>query len=161
MADALSSGSLPAACSHSRGTELYAFTSSQGVNPTGLTLAGFLFLHALFIERSRLEATWVVLRKFGYDNTLHLHPDILDSVSFARTPDQVLSTAGDAWLARPFACCAFSSLEEGRDWYAFLLVPAPGMRRGWELARQRATMMQGPCLALLLLGLPSCSACSC
>lgn len=75
--------------------------SMQGVNPTGLTLAGFLFLHALFIERGRLEATWAVLRKFGYDNNLHLHPDILDSVSFARTPDQVLPPNA--------ACCKVAS----------------------------------------------------
>ena len=31
-----------------------------------------------------------VLRKFGYDQDLHLHPDIvLRSVNFAHTPDQV------------------------------------------------------------------------
>lgn len=65
------------------------FCANQGVKPNGLTLPGFLFLHALFIERGRLEATWAVLRKFGYDNTLHLHADILDAVNLAHAPDQV------------------------------------------------------------------------
>ena len=61
----------------------------QGVNERGLTLAGFLFLHALFIERGRLETTWTVLRKYGYDNSLCLSQDVLGAVSFQRSPDQV------------------------------------------------------------------------
>lgn len=47
----------------------------EGVNELGLTLAGFLFLHALFIEKGRLETTWTVLRKFGYDNEIKLRDD--------------------------------------------------------------------------------------
>ncbi|XVF72418.1 hypothetical protein PTKIN_Ptkin12aG0119800 [Pterospermum kingtungense] len=50
---------------------------SGGVNDLGLTLEGFLFLHALFIEKGRLETTWAVLRKFGYDDDLKLRDDIL------------------------------------------------------------------------------------
>ena len=37
----------------------------QGIVNNGLTLPGFLFLHALFIERGRLETTWAVLRRWG------------------------------------------------------------------------------------------------
>ena len=37
----------------------------EGVNEHGLTLKGFLFLHALFIEKGRLETTLTVLQKFG------------------------------------------------------------------------------------------------
>lgn len=37
----------------------------QGIKDNGLTLQGFLFLHALFIERGRLETTWAVLRRCG------------------------------------------------------------------------------------------------
>ena len=49
-----------------------------GVTPGGnLTLAGFLFLHALFIERGRLETTWAVLRTFGYGDDLTLAPAAL------------------------------------------------------------------------------------
>ncbi|KAF8401666.1 hypothetical protein HHK36_012612 [Tetracentron sinense] len=60
----------------------------EGVNHRGLTLTGFLFLHALFIEKGRLETTWTVLRKFGYNNDIELRDDLLP-VSFKRAPDQV------------------------------------------------------------------------
>lgn len=60
----------------------------EGVNDRGLTLTGFLFLHALFIEKGRLETTWTVLRKFGYDNDIKLRDDLLP-LSFKRAPDQV------------------------------------------------------------------------
>ncbi|XP_022650471.1 mitochondrial Rho GTPase 1-like [Varroa jacobsoni] len=43
----------------------------------GLTLAGFLFLHKLFIQRGRHETTWTILRKFGYDDSLYLSRDYL------------------------------------------------------------------------------------
>ncbi|KAL5792946.1 hypothetical protein ACOSP7_001540 [Xanthoceras sorbifolium] len=49
----------------------------DGVNDLGLTLNGFLFLHALFIEKGRLETTWAVLRKFGYGDDLELKDDFL------------------------------------------------------------------------------------
>ena len=62
---------------------------SQGVNAVGLTLPGFLFLHALFIERGRLETTWAVLRKFGYDNDLLLSGEVLDQVNLQHGADQV------------------------------------------------------------------------
>lgn len=61
----------------------------QGVNEKGLTLAGFLFLHALFITKSRMETTWAVLRKFGYNLDLHLSDKVLSCVNFAHAPDQV------------------------------------------------------------------------
>ena len=61
----------------------------QGVNARGLTLSGFLFLHALFIERGRLETTWAVLRKFGYNDELHICDELLDAVNFQHSPDQV------------------------------------------------------------------------
>ena len=61
----------------------------QGVNAVGLTLPGFLFLHALFIERGRLETTWAVLRKFGYDNDLLLSAEVLDQVNLQHAADQV------------------------------------------------------------------------
>ena len=38
---------------------------AQGIIDNGLTLQGFLFLHALFIERGRLETTWAVLRRWA------------------------------------------------------------------------------------------------
>lgn len=64
----------------------------NGVNHLGLTLSGFLFLHALFIEKGRLETTWTVLRKFGYDDAIKLSGNFLP-VPAKRAPDQV-STFG-------------------------------------------------------------------
>lgn len=52
-----------------------------GIVRNGLSLAGFLFLHALFIERGRLETTWAVLRKYGYGIDLRLSPEVLDRPS--------------------------------------------------------------------------------
>jgi Ras family protein T1 len=49
----------------------------DGVAQNGLTEAGFLFLHKLFIQRGRLETTWTVLRKFGYGDDLSLLKDFL------------------------------------------------------------------------------------
>ncbi|KIK57222.1 hypothetical protein GYMLUDRAFT_98845 [Collybiopsis luxurians FD-317 M1] len=43
-----------------------------GVREGGLTEAGFLYLHTIFIQRGRLETTWTVLRKFGYAEDLRL-----------------------------------------------------------------------------------------
>ena len=61
----------------------------EGVNDSGLTLTGFLFLHALFIEKGRLETTWTVLRKFGYDNEIKLRDEFIPT-SVKRAPDQVM-----------------------------------------------------------------------
>ncbi|EIE18377.1 hypothetical protein COCSUDRAFT_38657 [Coccomyxa subellipsoidea C-169] len=77
----------------------------QGVSNNGLTLPGFLFLHALFIERGRLETTWAVLRKFGYNNELQLSEEALGVISFQRSPDQVveLTREGVDFLEQRFA----------------------------------------------------------
>ena len=72
---------------------------AQGVAAAGLTLPGFLFLHALFIERGRLETTWAVLRKYGYSNELALSDEALSNPSFARAPDQASA-----------ACCFHCSM---------------------------------------------------
>ncbi|CAH8324559.1 unnamed protein product [Eruca vesicaria subsp. sativa] len=60
----------------------------EGVNERGLTVTGFLFLHALFIEKWRLETTWTVLRKFGYNNDIRLADELLPPSLFKRAPDQ-------------------------------------------------------------------------
>ncbi|KAG0466828.1 hypothetical protein HPP92_017817 [Vanilla planifolia] len=67
----------------------------DGVNEHGLTLTGFLFLHALFIEKGRLETTWTVLRKFGYDNELKLRDDLLPT-TLKRAPDQSMELTEEA-----------------------------------------------------------------
>jgi Ras family protein T1 len=66
-----------------------------GVNQLGLTLTGFLFLHALFIEKGRIETTWAVLRKFGYDDDLKLRDDFLP-VPSKRASDQSVELTSEA-----------------------------------------------------------------
>ncbi|KAB9160683.1 hypothetical protein FH972_026986 [Carpinus fangiana] len=60
----------------------------EGVNERGITWTGFLFLHQLHIDKRRLEITWTILRKFGYNNDLKLAEDVIPSTS-QRAPDQV------------------------------------------------------------------------
>lgn len=48
-----------------------------GVRDDGLTEAGFLYLHTIFIQRGRLETTWTVLQKFGYGEDLKLTESFL------------------------------------------------------------------------------------
>jgi len=67
----------------------------EGVNALGLTLTGFLFLHALFIEKGRLETTWTVLRKFGYDDDIKLRGDQL-AVPSRKAPDQSVELTSEA-----------------------------------------------------------------
>ncbi|WOH09180.1 hypothetical protein DCAR_0728635 [Daucus carota subsp. sativus] len=76
----------------------------EGVNDHGLTLTGFLFLHALFIEKGRLETTWTVLRKFGYNNDIRLDADQLPP-PIKKIPDQTVELTDEAidFLKETFA----------------------------------------------------------
>lgn len=67
----------------------------EGVSDNRLTLTGFLFLHALFIEKGRLETTWTVLRKFGYNNEIRL-ADIQLLPPLKRLPDQSVELTNEA-----------------------------------------------------------------
>ncbi|KAI3526753.1 hypothetical protein L1887_06015 [Cichorium endivia] len=67
----------------------------EGVNDYGLTLTGFLFLHALFIEKGRLETTWTVLRKFGYNDDIELRKENLP-VPSKKAPDQSVELTSEA-----------------------------------------------------------------
>ncbi|KAL8171719.1 hypothetical protein V2J09_023523 [Rumex salicifolius] len=91
----------------------------EGVNDRGLTLTGFLFLHALFIEKGRLETTWTVLRKFGYNNDLRLIDDLLPP-TFKQSPDQTVELTKNAI---EFLKGVFSSYDTDND----------GALRPWEL----------------------------
>ena len=42
-----------------------------------LTLDGFLYLNKMFIQRGRVETTWIILRKFGYGDDLQLRNEFL------------------------------------------------------------------------------------
>ncbi|KAJ1857620.1 ERMES complex Ca(2+)-binding regulatory GTPase gem1 [Coemansia sp. RSA 1822] len=49
----------------------------DGITSGGLNVEGFLYLHLLFIQRGRVETTWMVLRRFGYGDDLGLREDFL------------------------------------------------------------------------------------
>ncbi|KAK4492532.1 hypothetical protein RD792_003344 [Penstemon davidsonii] len=83
----------------------------QGVNELGLTLTGFLFLHALFIEKGRIETTWTVLRKFGYNDKLKLRDDYL-SVPRKKAPDQSVELTSEAV---EFLKGVFSTFDDDKD----------------------------------------------
>ncbi|KAL3647887.1 Mitochondrial Rho GTPase 1 [Castilleja foliolosa] len=83
----------------------------EGVNELGLTLTGFLFLHALFIEKGRIETTWTVLRKFGYNDELKLREDYL-SIPNKKAPDQSVELTSEAV---EFLKGIFSTFDDDKD----------------------------------------------
>lgn len=91
----------------------------EGVNEHGLTLTGFLFLHALFIEKGRLETTWTVLRRFGYDNDMKLRDDLIP-LPPRRAPDEVcLSVNESNWLHIFYSVCDLGIMK--LNTYMYLL----------------------------------------
>ncbi|KAL6564345.1 Mitochondrial Rho GTPase 1 [Orobanche minor] len=83
----------------------------EGVNQFGLTLTGFIFLHALLIEKGRIETTWTVLRKFGYNNELKLRDDYL-SIPKKKDPDQSVELTSEAV---EFLKGIFSTFDDDND----------------------------------------------
>ena len=78
---------------------------ADGTTETGLTEAGFLYLHTIFIQRGRLETTWTVLRKFGSVDMPRLHLNIAallaDHFLSIATPLAKLLTILDLYLVTP------------------------------------------------------------
>ncbi|KAK4355530.1 hypothetical protein RND71_024501 [Anisodus tanguticus] len=95
----------------------------QGVNDLGLTLTGFLFLHALFIEKGRFETTWTVLRKFGYNDEIKLKDDSL-TIPFKKAPDQSLELTSEAV---EFLKGVFSTFDTDKWALMTLLEPAQSL----------------------------------
>ncbi|XP_053200304.1 mitochondrial Rho GTPase 1-like [Panonychus citri] len=58
----------------------------DGIFEDSITLSGFLFLHCLFIQRGRHEATWAVLRKFGYNDRVELEDESFHNRPFPDNP---------------------------------------------------------------------------
>jgi mitochondrial Rho GTPase 1 len=67
-----------------------------------LSAEGFLYLHMLFVQKGRLETTWIVLRKFGYTDDLRLA--LTDSDKLAKADDQSveLTPSATAFLTERF-----------------------------------------------------------
>ncbi|RAL54860.1 unnamed protein product [Cuscuta campestris] len=82
-----------------------------GVNDIGLTLTGFLFLHALFIEKGRLETTWTVLRKFGYNDEIKLRGDCLPIPSKKYLDQSIELTSEAVELLKGI----FSAFDDDKD----------------------------------------------
>lgn len=84
--------------------ELVSDAHPNGVSMGGLTEEGFLYLHRLFIQRGKLETTWNVLRKFGYDDDLQLREDFLHPSMPVPSDSAVeLSPVGYQFFAELFA----------------------------------------------------------
>jgi Ras family protein T1 len=90
------------------------------VTPQGVTLAGLQFLFKLFIQRNRPETSWLVLRKFGYDDKLELQLSDAD-LHIHAAPDQSVELSKKAldFLSR----------------WAAPLPPGPGLRGRTSRAR--------------------------
>lgn len=76
---------------------------TQGLRPDGsLSVSGFIFLHTLFVQKGRLETTWIVLRKFNYDDELRLRVDqrLMPKVGIDQSVE--LSDVGKEFLRNVF-----------------------------------------------------------
>ena len=62
--------------------------------------------------QGRIETTWAVLRRFGYDNTLRLAAAVIDSVPLAAAPDQAVELTEPAL---DFLRGAFAAFDSDRD----------------------------------------------
>lgn len=105
----------------------------SGLNSSDhLTVDGFVFLHHLFIQKGRLETTWTVLRKFGYEvsssGTLELDKELL-AASVPVKPEQGVELSGDA---KEFLSKYFDSLP------AAPRVPAATIRQALESVNAEA-----------------------
>lgn len=77
---------------------------SNGLNRDGsLSAEGFIFLHTLFVQKGRLETTWIVLRKFGYDDEMKLSVSPDDKLFVADDQSAELSVSGKNFLGSVFA----------------------------------------------------------
>lgn len=102
----------------------------SGVNQLGLTLNGFLFLHALFIERGRLETIWNILRRFGYNDEIKLRDEYL-IIPFKRALDQSVELTSEAM---EFLKGVFSTFDTDKD----------GILQNSELEDLFSTAPEGP-----------------
>lgn len=75
----------------------------NGLNSDGsLAVEGFVFLHTLFVQKGRLETTWIVLRKFGYDDDMRLTLPDTEKVAVGEDQSVELSPSGKEFLAELF-----------------------------------------------------------
>jgi mitochondrial Rho GTPase 1 len=76
---------------------------TNGLTQEGyLSVDGFLFLHMLFVQKGRLETTWIVLRKFGYTDDLHLKLSSKDKFPIADDQSVEFTPAAIAFITERF-----------------------------------------------------------
>lgn len=91
----------------------------NGIRPDGsISAEGFIFLHTLFVQKGRLETTWIVLRKFGYDDNMRLSLDSSSKVDISSDQSVELSPSGVQFLTDMFK----SFVKDGSD-----TLPASGI----------------------------------
>lgn len=79
-------------------------TTNDGIRPDGsISVEGFIFLHTLFVQKGRLETTWIVLRKFGYDDNMRLVLEPKEMVKCSEDQSIELSEQGKRFLHKTFA----------------------------------------------------------
>lgn len=98
-----------------------------------LTMAGFLYLHTLFIQRGRLETTWTALWKFGYGMDLQLsHTYVYPPFNVPSGMSVELSPSGYQFLTEVFK--AHDKDHDGalnEQELITLFATAPGGRHPW------------------------------
>lgn len=78
--------------------------TKDGIRDDGsISVTGFIFLHTLFVNKGRLETTWIVLRKFGYDDDLRLALDGKSSITHSADQCVELTTHGKDFLKKLFS----------------------------------------------------------
>ncbi|KAL9934228.1 hypothetical protein V8E36_006684 [Tilletia maclaganii] len=100
----------------------------------GLTLAGFLYLHTILIQRGRLETTWTVLRSFGYACPSLLLEETYVHPPFPIPPDHAVELSPHGYQ---FLTDVFEAHDKDRDGALSvreldnLFVIAPGGEHPW------------------------------
>ncbi len=125
-------GSVAAASSSSANGD--ASANHPHLREGSLTMAGFLYLHTLFIQRGRLETTWTVLRTFGYGADLSLE-DSFVKPAFPVPPECSVELSPNGYQ---FLTDIFEVHDKDRDGALSeeeldsLFVTAPDHRHPWQ-----------------------------
>lgn len=86
---------------------------NDGLNEDeSLTAEGFIYLHTLFVQKGRLETTWIVLRRFGYDDDMRLKVEVKDLPKVGEGQSVELSDKGKEFLSE-----IFKSADKDEDGY--------------------------------------------
>lgn len=95
----------------------------------GIKLAGFLYLHKLFVEKNRTETLWMVARAFGYTDRMELRlPDsITEPPPHELDQSTVLSTHAARFMTETFHQYAKDGIIRHEELVEiFSIFPTPG-----------------------------------